>query len=79
MSPISVFQSVDESVLGELELMEKELDLDDILVYRSAAECKLQVWSSLYGVGDVLSVLLYSAYLFSLVRYTCCLMASMFT
>ncbi|PON37046.1 Vacuolar protein sorting-associated protein [Parasponia andersonii] len=35
-------QSIDENVLGELEQMEKELDIDDILSYRSAAECKLQ-------------------------------------
>ena len=43
MSPISVFQSVDESVLGELEQMEKESDIDDILNYRSAAEHEMQV------------------------------------
>ncbi|XP_062110985.1 uncharacterized protein LOC133822610 isoform X2 [Humulus lupulus] len=35
-------QTIDENVLGELEHMEKELDIDDILSYRSSAECKLQ-------------------------------------
>ncbi|EXB26144.1 Putative vacuolar protein sorting-associated protein 13C [Morus notabilis] len=37
---------VDENVLGELEQMEKELDIEDILIYRSAAECKLQEFLS---------------------------------
>ncbi|XP_050382411.1 uncharacterized protein LOC126799284 isoform X2 [Argentina anserina] len=35
-------QPIDESTRWELEQMEKELDLDDILSYRSAAECELQ-------------------------------------
>lgn len=35
-------QSVDEYTLLELELMEKESDIDDILSYRSAAEHELQ-------------------------------------
>ncbi|XP_021627253.1 uncharacterized protein LOC110625875 isoform X2 [Manihot esculenta] len=35
-------QSIDEYILRELELMEKESDLDDILSYRSAAEHELQ-------------------------------------
>lgn len=41
------YQSIDEYILRELELMEKELDLDDILSYRSAAEHELQVYFSL--------------------------------
>ena len=36
-------QSVDEFILRELEQMEKEFEIDDILNYRSAAECELQV------------------------------------
>ncbi|KAK4834297.1 hypothetical protein QYF36_020421 [Acer negundo] len=35
-------QSIDESVVRELEQMEKESDIDDILSYRSTAECELQ-------------------------------------
>ncbi|XP_062008854.1 uncharacterized protein LOC133725578 isoform X1 [Rosa rugosa] len=35
-------QPIDESTRWELEQMEKELDIDDILSYRSAAECELQ-------------------------------------
>ncbi|KAF2317618.1 hypothetical protein GH714_025698 [Hevea brasiliensis] len=35
-------QSIDEYILGELELMEKESDIDDILSYRAAAEHELQ-------------------------------------
>ncbi|KAK9923904.1 hypothetical protein M0R45_032301 [Rubus argutus] len=35
-------QPIDESTRWELEKMEKELDIDDILSYRSAAECELQ-------------------------------------
>ncbi|KAL5574177.1 hypothetical protein UlMin_023774 [Ulmus minor] len=35
-------QPIDANVLEELEQMEKELDVDDILSYRSTAECKLQ-------------------------------------
>ncbi|XP_057987743.1 uncharacterized protein LOC110642362 isoform X2 [Hevea brasiliensis] len=34
--------SIDEYILGELELMEKESDIDDILSYRAAAEHELQ-------------------------------------
>ena len=37
------YQPIDESTLWELEQMEKELDIDDILSYRSAAECESQV------------------------------------
>lgn len=36
-------QPIDGNVLGELEQMEKELDIEDILRYRSSAECRLQV------------------------------------
>ncbi|KAM1717129.1 hypothetical protein COP2_025269 [Malus domestica] len=35
-------QPIDESTQWELEQMEKELDIDDILSYRSTAECELQ-------------------------------------
>ncbi|XP_022960657.1 uncharacterized protein LOC111461381 isoform X1 [Cucurbita moschata] len=35
-------QSVDDYILKELEVMEKESDIEDILSYRSAAECELQ-------------------------------------
>ncbi|KAF3432303.1 hypothetical protein FNV43_RR27043 [Rhamnella rubrinervis] len=35
-------QSIDANTLGKLEQMEKDLDIDDILSYRSAAECELQ-------------------------------------
>lgn len=37
------YQPIDESTQWELEQMEKELDIDDILSYRSTAECELQV------------------------------------
>ncbi|WCJ32878.1 hypothetical protein M5689_014275 [Euphorbia peplus] len=43
-------ESINEYILGELEQMEKEFDIDDILSYRSAAESELQEvlsnWSS---------------------------------
>ncbi|KAJ0089376.1 hypothetical protein Patl1_33066 [Pistacia atlantica] len=35
-------QPIEESVIMELEQMEKDCDIDDILSYRSAAECELQ-------------------------------------
>ncbi|KAL5806155.1 hypothetical protein ACOSQ4_028888 [Xanthoceras sorbifolium] len=35
-------QSIDESIVRELEQMEKDSDIDDILSYRSTAECELQ-------------------------------------
>ncbi|KDO50191.1 hypothetical protein CISIN_1g0000282mg, partial [Citrus sinensis] len=46
-------QAIDESVVRELEQMEKESDVDDILSYRSAAERELQevVYSSNSNVG----------------------------
>ncbi|KAF4394217.1 hypothetical protein F8388_005851, partial [Cannabis sativa] len=42
LNSIQQDQAIDEKVLGELEQIEKELDIDDILSYRSSAECKLQ-------------------------------------
>uniref|UniRef100_A0A2P2MK25 Uncharacterized protein n=1 Tax=Rhizophora mucronata TaxID=61149 RepID=A0A2P2MK25_RHIMU len=36
------FQSIDETILGGLEQMEKECDIEDILSYRSAAELEMQ-------------------------------------
>ncbi|XP_038879510.1 uncharacterized protein LOC120071354 isoform X2 [Benincasa hispida] len=35
-------QSIDDHILKELEVLEKESDIEDILSYRSAAECELQ-------------------------------------
>ncbi|KAA8547313.1 hypothetical protein F0562_003823 [Nyssa sinensis] len=35
-------QLIDEDILRELEEMEKDYDIDDILSYRSTAECELQ-------------------------------------
>ncbi|VVA31867.1 PREDICTED: vacuolar [Prunus dulcis] len=40
------YQPIDESTQWELEQMEKELDIDDILSYRSTAECELQEFLS---------------------------------
>ncbi|KAJ0027885.1 hypothetical protein Pint_36533 [Pistacia integerrima] len=37
-----VVAPIEESVIMELEQMEKDCDIDDILSYRSAAECELQ-------------------------------------
>uniref|UniRef100_A0A803PHY5 Vacuolar protein sorting-associated protein n=1 Tax=Cannabis sativa TaxID=3483 RepID=A0A803PHY5_CANSA len=42
LNSIQQDQAIDEKVLRELEQIEKELDIDDILSYRSSAECKLQ-------------------------------------
>lgn len=44
-------QAIDESVVRELEQMEKESDVDDILSYRSAAECELQQVLSNVGMN----------------------------
>ena len=54
--------------------MEKELDIDDILSYRSAAECKLQVCGTLAG----LSSLLYPANSFCLYSCNCLSRSSIF-
>ncbi|XP_031736163.1 uncharacterized protein LOC101204937 isoform X2 [Cucumis sativus] len=35
-------QSIDDHILKELEVLEKESDIEDILSYRSTAECELQ-------------------------------------
>lgn len=36
-------QLLDDDVLWELEQIEKEADLDEILDYRSVAECEIEV------------------------------------
>ena len=49
------YQPIDESTRWELEQMEKELDIDDILSYRSAAECELQVRFLVYIYECIIS------------------------
>ncbi|KAL6005781.1 hypothetical protein ACLOJK_006354 [Asimina triloba] len=46
---------VDKEILEELEQMEKESEIEDILTYRSAAECQLQglVMVGMVGSGVV--------------------------
>lgn len=38
-----IYQLLDDDVLWELEQIEKEADIDEILDYRSVAECEIEV------------------------------------